>query len=60
MMVSNEINVRDCVLIYGFEFDIRMYLPHFISVNLPTTAAVIDAKSHTQSTSSYFPTEGVL
>lgn len=54
-MVSNEINVRDCVLIYGLEFDIRMYLPHFIAVNLPTTAPVIDAKSYIRSTSSHFP-----
>ena len=55
MMVSNKMNVLNCVPIYGFEFDIRMYLPHYIVVNLPTTVPVIDARSYIQRTSSYFP-----
>jgi hypothetical protein len=44
MMVSNTINVRNCVLISGSEFGVRMYLPHFIAVKLRKTAPTIDAK----------------
>jgi hypothetical protein len=54
-MASNEINARDCVPIYGFEFDVRMYPPRFLVVNLPTTAPVIDVRSYIQRTPSYFP-----